>query len=224
MNKNTILSTIILTAGLQLGFAEVKAPDEPMSIWFTKPARTYLESGPIGNGRLGAMDLGGIEEQRVVLNESSMWSGGPYQSNRDGAWKSLPEIQARLFKGDISGAESILKQNFRYPDGVKGWFDENQFGCYQILSDLFIRHEYQPKNDPFSITSPSGHAEGDGKTIKNATDGSIGSKWCVPNAGKRVHWQVALPEKKSIQTYSLTSAEDFTRSRPPRMDTGRFDG
>jgi alpha-L-fucosidase 2 len=88
------------------------------------------------------MDLGGIEEQRVVLNESSMWSGGPYKTNRDGAWKCLPEVRQLLFDGDISGAHSLLKKHFRYLDGVEGWRNINQFGCYQTLGDLIIQHEY----------------------------------------------------------------------------------
>lgn len=40
--------------------------DPSTTIWFTKPAKTYVESSVLGNGRLGTMDQGGI-----VLNESS---------------------------------------------------------------------------------------------------------------------------------------------------------
>ena len=36
----------------------VMAPEEPMSIWFVKPGNSYHETGPIGNGRLGAMIFG----------------------------------------------------------------------------------------------------------------------------------------------------------------------
>jgi len=137
------MAVIVLCA--QISAAAVKAPEEPMTVWFTEPAETYHESGPIGNGRLGAMDLGGIEKQRVVLNESTMWSGGPYNANREGAWKCLPEVRKRLFDGDISGANELLAKNFRYPDGIQGWHDENQFGCYQIFGDLIIQHEYKSK-------------------------------------------------------------------------------
>jgi alpha-L-fucosidase 2 len=138
-----LLAITVIVSCAQISAMAVKAPDELMSIWFTKPGKTYHESGPIGNGRLGAMDLGGIHEQRVVLNESSMWSGGAYETNRERAWKCLPEVRQLLFDSDISGAENLLKQHFRYPDGVKGWGNINQFGCYQILGDLIVRHEYK---------------------------------------------------------------------------------
>jgi len=142
MIKMILLTMAMIMFSVHVSAAAVEAPDEPMSIWFTKPGSSYHESGPIGNGRLGAMDMGGIKEQRVVLNESTMWSGGPYKTNREGAWQCLPEVRELLFDGDISASFDLLKKHFRYPDGVKGWRDANQFGCYQILGDLIIRHEY----------------------------------------------------------------------------------
>ncbi len=127
-----------LVLGSSLACA-VDAPAEPMSVWFTEPAKSFHSSCPVGNGRLGAMDFGGIDEWRIVLNESSVWSGGPYDPNHYDAWKCLPEVRAKLFSGDLTGTEALLKQNFQYPAGIKGWWDADQFGCYQILGDLTIR-------------------------------------------------------------------------------------
>jgi len=53
---------------------EGRASGEPMSVWFTSPATTFRESCPLGNGRLGAMDFGGIDEWRIVLNEACISS------------------------------------------------------------------------------------------------------------------------------------------------------
>ena len=50
------------------------------------------------------MDLGGVNEDRIVLNESSLWSGGPYDGNRYDAHTCLPEVREKLFAGDVSGA------------------------------------------------------------------------------------------------------------------------
>jgi len=63
----------------------VEPPAEPMSVWFTEPANAFHGSCPLGNGRLGAMDLGGVDEWRIILNESSVWPGGPYESNKTDA-------------------------------------------------------------------------------------------------------------------------------------------
>lgn len=136
-------------------------PAEPVSVWFAAPARVlgkarvtiqkdgtdtplaqqgrkydFHESLPIGNGRLGAMDCGGVDLERVILNESTVWSGGDYDATKHEAHKSLPEIRRLLFAGDIKGAESLLSRDF-------GWvgkrFDPTQFGCYQTLGDLLLK-------------------------------------------------------------------------------------
>ncbi|MEN7551037.1 glycoside hydrolase N-terminal domain-containing protein, partial [Rapidithrix thailandica] len=116
------------------------------SIWFDKPGKSFEESCPIGNGRLGAMDLGGIATGRIVLNESSMWSGGEYPADRLDAYQSLPEAREKLFAGDYEAASELLKEKFSYADGVKGWWETDQFGCYQTLGDLTLQfNDASPK-------------------------------------------------------------------------------
>ncbi|MEO5716363.1 MAG: glycoside hydrolase family 95 protein [Luteolibacter sp.] len=142
---------------------DTKPPTEAMSVWFDKPARSlpkprvgigpsgtrsaiadearkidFLESLPLGNGRLGAMVCGGVDLERVILNESTLWSGGDYDANKYDAHKSLPELRQKLFAGDITGAQNVLNANF-------GWvgkrFDPTQFGCYQTLGDLLLKFD-----------------------------------------------------------------------------------
>jgi len=132
------------------------APDEAMSVWFVKPAKSFHEACVLGNGRLGAMDLGGIDQERIVLNESSVWTGGPYDGNRYDAYQCLPDVRKNLFAGNIGAAQKELSRNFGYRDGVAGWGDRDQFGSYQTLGDLVIR---------FGPSAPN--ASPDGKT---ATD------------------------------------------------------
>jgi hypothetical protein len=58
--KNANVALAVLAAlGIAVGFgraAEVTAPAEPMSVWFVNPAKSFHESCPLGNGRLGAME------------------------------------------------------------------------------------------------------------------------------------------------------------------------
>lgn len=219
---------LTITAGFFLiATAPVRAvepPAEPMSVWFTTPAKSYLEASVLGNGRLGAMDLGGVHDWRIVLNESSVWSGGPYDANKADAYQCLPEIREKLFSGDIAGTEDLIKENFRYADGVKGWFDQNQFGCYQILGDLKIR--FKSTGARTMVTSPSGHEAGDNKasiastesddnSIRGSMDGNPKTKWCTDKAGSEVSWQVESPVAKKVESYTLTSANDVP-SRDPQ--------
>jgi alpha-L-fucosidase 2 len=119
-----------------------------MSLWFAAPAGSFHEALVVGNGRLGAMDFGGVDQARIILNESSMWSGGPYEADKPDAHLCLAEVRAKLFAGDIAGAKDVLASSFRYADGIKGWWDVNQFGCYQILGDLMISSGETGGDDP----------------------------------------------------------------------------
>ena len=71
--------------------------DPATLIWHTESAEIWEDALPVGNGRLGAMVYGGVEEERIQLNEDTYWSGGPYNSVVEGWHNYLPEIQKLLF-------------------------------------------------------------------------------------------------------------------------------
>src|SRR5262249_48107318 len=75
--SNIALQPLKNPANQLAGYHPYRAPNDSSSlkIWFTKPASSLLESCPVGNGRLGAMMFGGINQERIVLNELTMWSG-----------------------------------------------------------------------------------------------------------------------------------------------------
>jgi len=158
------------------------------------------------------MDFGGVGRERIVLNESSVWSGGPYDGNKYDAYQCLPEVREKLFAGDISGAAGVLGKSFRYADGVSGWGDVNQFGCYQTLGNLIVDFD---NSSEALLSSPSGHAAGDGKTIENTVDGNPDSKWCVNNGSTPVTWQMRLPAAQTVTAYAFTSGDDVP-DRDPR--------
>ncbi|HAK94059.1 MAG TPA: hypothetical protein DCM87_03385 [Planctomycetes bacterium] len=216
-----LIAPVILQA-CALGADGMSAPREPMRLWFAKPAGSFLESCVLGNGRLGAMDMGGVDTERVILNESSMWSGGAYDGNNYEAHKCLPEVREKLFAGDIAGAGAVLSRSFRYADGVSGWGDDNQFGCYQTLGDLTVRFT---GGSTARVTTPSGHDRGGHEGLEKSYDGNAGSKWCVYDENRPVCWQVELPEARTVSAYTLTSANDMP-PRDPRIWTleGSADG
>ena len=114
-------------------------------IWATTPAKRFYESSPLGNGRLGAMVFGGTNTDRIVLNESTMWSGSPMDGDNENAHTFLPEIQKLLLEGKNGAAQSILQRNFvcKGPGSSFGNAKDAPFGCYQILADLIIEHDQE---------------------------------------------------------------------------------
>lgn len=105
------------------------------SIWTTEPATKFFESSVLGNGRLGAMVFGGVGRERVVLNESGMWSGSPQDADREDAHEVLPEIRRLLLSGNNAEAEALMQKNFICKGSGSGGA---QYGCYQTFGDLVI--------------------------------------------------------------------------------------
>jgi alpha-L-fucosidase 2 len=50
--------------------------------WNDKPAAKYWEGLPVRTGRLAGMVIGTIAEDRLWLNEETLWSGGPNNLNQ----------------------------------------------------------------------------------------------------------------------------------------------
>ncbi len=110
-------------------------------IKFDVPAKHFTESAPLGNGRLGAMVYGNPNNERIVLNEISMWSGGVENPNRLGAGTHLPVIQQLLKEGKNKEAQNLLQKYFTSAGkgSGEGKGAKVKYGSYQILSDLFIK-------------------------------------------------------------------------------------
>ena len=76
-----------------------KTFDTGSVLWYEAPAKVWEDALPVGNGRLGAMVFGKYGEERIQLNEETLWSGGPYSTVVRGGAKVLPEIQRLIFEG-----------------------------------------------------------------------------------------------------------------------------
>jgi len=87
---------------------EAPPPEEPLSLWYRRPAERWVEALAIGNGRLGAMVFGGIINERIQLNEDTLWAGGPYDPENPEALQALPEARRLIFEGKYQEAHSIV--------------------------------------------------------------------------------------------------------------------
>ena len=105
-------------------------------LWYKQPAKVWTESLPLGNGRLGAMVFGGINQELIQLNESSLWSGGPVKTNVNPSAPSiLPLVREALFKENYKLAEQLTKK-------LQGVYSES----YMPLGDLVIRQQLVDTN------------------------------------------------------------------------------
>lgn len=85
--------------------------NKDLLLWYDKPANVWEEALPVGNGRLGAMIFGNVVNERIQLNESSVWSG-KYQPNADRqeGYKVLPEIRQLLRQDNYKEAMALSQK------------------------------------------------------------------------------------------------------------------
>lgn len=95
---------------------EVLAPsvktNSELSVHFAQPAKTWTEALPVGNGKLGAMIFGGVSEERIQFNESTLYIGEPHDYSRVGAFAHLGAIRELLFTDKQAKAESLAMKEF----------------------------------------------------------------------------------------------------------------
>lgn len=115
--------------------------DESRYVLLTAPGQALYESSPLGNGRLGAAIYGDVAEERIVLNESGMWSGSPQDADRPDAHQALPEIRRLLLEGKNHEAEALVNANFTCAGKGSGFGSGANvpYGSYQTLGDLRLK-------------------------------------------------------------------------------------
>lgn len=84
---------------------------ENLRLWYEQAAACFEEALPVGNGRLGGMVYGGVEEERITLNEDTLWSGGPGSNLPADCAGAMTDIRRLLGEGDrTAAAETVWRR------------------------------------------------------------------------------------------------------------------
>lgn len=111
---------------------------ENLELHYDAPASVWEETLPLGNGRIGAMPDGGINHERILLNEESMWSGSWYDASNPDALAALPEIRSLLLQGRNLEAQDMMYKRFVCAGGGSA---SAAYGSYQLLGHLDLRFD-----------------------------------------------------------------------------------
>ena len=87
--------------------ADATAADNP-DPWADDAA--WLKALPLGNGSLGAMVFGDVNKERIQLNEETVWSGSPQESDNPRAAVHLDKIKELLFAGKYKEATELTNR------------------------------------------------------------------------------------------------------------------
>jgi alpha-L-fucosidase 2 len=150
-NVRTMIATLAVLLLPSASFTSAAGPapslEPSRTLWFSEPAKSFHQALPLGNGRIGAMVFGGIGEERIILNESSLWSGSPDDNDRTEAWKALPQIRRLLVEGKNCEAADLVMKNFTCKGAGSGQGNGANvpFGCYQTLGNLRLAFQNEPE-------------------------------------------------------------------------------
>ena len=109
MKRNTLLPflPLLLSACTQ----QQEAIIESYCLHYDRPANVFEESLPLGNGQLGALVYGGVAEERISLNDITLWTGEPDLTPwTPDAYKHLDEVRRLLDQEDYAAANEANKQ------------------------------------------------------------------------------------------------------------------
>lgn len=124
-----VLVLLFATQGLQAALPG----DSLLRLWYLQPATQWVEALPLGNGRLGAMIFGGVQQEQLQLNEGYLWSGGPRDGNNPQAKQTLPQIRRLLsaekyIEADQAARKMMGLYSARYLTLGSLFFDNNISG------------------------------------------------------------------------------------------------
>jgi hypothetical protein len=178
----------------------------PLKEWYTAPSSDWEnESMPLGNGFIGASVLGGVYSESIIINEHTLWSGGPgANANYNGGFNNsytqaqnvsnLREAQEALQaawktsvpayvnpQGNVVGATqpSGLNAVTTLVNRLKG--DKGNFGSYQQLSNIVIADPTSAVPKAINIWANYEHPAQPNEHAQFMFDGSTGTKAYVDN-------------------------------------------
>ncbi|MDR3798389.1 MAG: glycoside hydrolase family 95 protein [Terracidiphilus sp.] len=136
---NASLTGAVLAQRGSLSALSAEIPAESIAservLFFEQSAATWPDALPVGNGRLGAMVFGHPANERLQLNEETVWIGERRDRNNPQANRT-PEVRNLLMAGKVHEAEALAAQVMM---GVP-----DRLPCYQTLGDLWLDFDNVP--------------------------------------------------------------------------------
>lgn len=210
--------------------------DEPATDWESQAL-------PIGNGKMGAMVFGGVDTEKIQVNEETVWSGGPganasytggdnnysadtvheaLQNVRNSLQEMVTEFantKAAYFDADgklITADYTDLTQDSAFMsdlDKLKGV--KTNFGTYQTLSNIYLTDPDYAAAKVVEIETNADTGDSLSERTSSLFDNDSGTKWYTGSGfNKTATVQWKYDRTVSIAKYTMVSGND-EQSRDP---------
>ncbi len=131
MTRSTFCRLALTLIICHLSFCGVAA--QHYRLWYNRPAQTWTQALPVGNGTMGAMIYGTPAVERIALNEETIWAGQPNQVCNPRARQALPQVRQLIFEGQYQEAQDLANKDVM-PMGA----DQNRGMPFQPFGDVLI--------------------------------------------------------------------------------------
>ncbi len=101
--------TLLIAFVTMISFS-CSSQNNDLKLWYDTPASQWTDALPLGNGRLGAMVFGTPAQERIQINEETIWGGGPHNNVNYAAKDGLGQIRQALWDGRRSDAQALCDE------------------------------------------------------------------------------------------------------------------
>ena len=103
--------------------SEIMTDPRHLKLWYDRPAEDWESQAlPVGNGSLGAMIFGGVEEEHIQFNEDSLWTGDEEETESYQAFGDLyiemPHAAAANYRRELDISSAVHTITYE-SDGVR---------------------------------------------------------------------------------------------------------
>lgn len=128
MVNRLLLIAFILCVCIQSSLAQSNK-----KLWYDEPANYFEEALVLGNGKTGATVFGGVQSDKIYLNDATLWSGEPVNANMNPeAYKEIPKIREALANEDYRLADQLNKK-------IQGKFSQS----FAPLGTIYLHFDHQ---------------------------------------------------------------------------------
>ncbi|WP_020533110.1 glycoside hydrolase family 95 protein [Flexithrix dorotheae] len=132
-----LIVLFLISCSAQEEIIEAQQTDD--ILWYAQPAADWNEALPLGNGKLGVMVFGNTSNERIQLNDDSMWPADVEAWDEpEGNKADLDRIRQLLFEGNNQEADKLFVEKFSRKGVVRS---------HQTMGDLFIDFNHENISD-----------------------------------------------------------------------------
>ena len=101
-------------------------------LWYNQPATYFEESLVLGNGKMGATVFGGVDSDKIFLNDATLWSGEPVNANMcPEGYKNLPAVR-----------EALKNEDYKLADELNHKMEGSNSNSYAPLGTIYLNFQH----------------------------------------------------------------------------------